>query len=86
MEIRCAGGANGIGKEVALAFSKHGWVVQPTATSTILIILFSAKVVIGDLDVAGTEAVVATIAKNGGCVALTIQRGKCLTDPFLNSH
>ena len=29
---------------------------------------FSAKVVIGDLDVAGAEAVVATITKNGGCV------------------
>jgi hypothetical protein len=29
-------------------------------------LLFSAKVVIGDLDVAGAETVVATITKNGG--------------------
>jgi len=43
------GGANGIGREVALAFSKRG-----------------AKVVIGDLDVTGAEALVATIAKHGG--------------------
>ena len=30
--------------------------------------LFSAKVVIGDLDVPGAEAVVSTITKDGGCV------------------
>jgi hypothetical protein len=33
-------------------------------------ILSSAKVVIGDLDVVGAEAVVAHITKDGGCVKL----------------
>jgi hypothetical protein len=31
-------------------------------------LLFSAKVVIGDLDVPGAEAVVSAITKDGGCV------------------
>lgn len=69
---------------------KWPWLSQSTGESygqlprlPVLILPFSAKVVIGDLDVAGAEAVVATITKNGGCVTLTIRRGKCLTDPFL---
>ncbi|KZV62661.1 NAD(P)-binding protein [Peniophora sp. CONT] len=48
------GGANGIGKETALTFAKHG-----------------AKVVIGDLDVSGGEAVVAEIKRKGGNAAFT---------------
>lgn len=50
--------------------------LPPTDVSNLL---FSAKVVIGDLDVAAADAVVATITKNGGCVTLAVQRGNCLT-------
>ncbi len=36
--------------------------------------MFSAKVVIGDLDVRGAEAVVSTIIKDGGYVTLTVHQ------------
>ena len=36
----------------------------------------SANVVIGDLDVAGAEAVVSSIAANGGCVMFASLRGE----------
>lgn len=42
---------NGIGKETALRFAKHG-----------------SKIIIGDLDVAGAEAVVKEIQQAGGSV------------------
>ena len=66
-----AGGANGIGKEVAVTFSKHGQVVLVRLLrlrSIPKILPCSAKVVIGDLDVAGAEAVVSSITTNGGSI------------------
>ncbi|KAI9445660.1 hypothetical protein BJY52DRAFT_1096974, partial [Lactarius psammicola] len=54
------GGANGIGKEVALTFAKYG---QQTS--------IGFKVVIGDTNVSGAEGVVTSITKNGGWAVST---------------
>ena len=54
-----------------MTFAKHGYVARfrecsfhPTEQSTTPVP--RSKVVIGDLDVSGAEAVVASITKNGG--------------------
>lgn len=61
------GGANGIGKETAFTFARHGCVRRTAGLwSSILTTLGRAKVVIGDLDVSNGEAVVAEIQKTGG--------------------
>ena len=70
--MSCAGGANDISKEVAEAFPNKAWEsctsLTPVSMINPEILPCSAKVVIGDLDLAGAEAVISSITTNGGFI------------------
>lgn len=49
-----------------MTFAKHGYVAQSMVCCPTVNTPIRSKVVIGDMDVSGAEAVVTSITKNGG--------------------